>query len=134
MTILFLLLDVLIYNFTPYNSFFFLIALNFYENDSYLKVISLGLVLDFIILDTPFINTVILFILFVINKRLIKINKRTLKNYLFINIFNYIIYTSILIIINQNFDTNKFITSIIINTIFCTLSYNLCKKNIKLTR
>lgn len=134
MTIIFVLLDIMIYNFTAYKSFFFLLTLNFYGPNEYIKVLTLGLIIDIVILNTPLINTFILLILFVINKKIIKINKRTIKNYLYINILNYFIYTALLILLKQNLNIHKFLESIIINMTFYTLSYNLCKKYIKLSR
>ena len=134
MSIILLVLDILIYNFTSYNSFFFLISLNFFTNKDYLKVILLGLTIDLILLNTPFINTIILFLLFLINKKFIKLHNRSLIDYLYINLLNLGIYNLILIIINQNLNLMNFLISLIINILFYLLSYNLVKRYIKLAR
>lgn len=134
MSLLFLILDILVYNFTEYNTFFFLISLNFYKGHDYTKVIILGLFIDLIILSTPLTNTIILLFLFLINKRVLELKNRSLTNFLCLNAFNLVIYNLILILINQNLNIFKFIISLIINFIFYILSYNLCKKRIKLAR
>jgi len=129
-----LFLDVLIYNYTNYNSFFFLVAINLYDQNDYIKILTLGLTLDLILLNQPFINTISLFLIFIINKRFIKIQTKNLNDYVYINLFNFLIYNSILIIINQNLDIYKFMISLIVNFLFYLLSYNLVQKNIKLSR
>jgi len=134
MAIMLLFLDVLIYNYTNYNSFFFLVAINLYDQNDYIKILTLGLTLDLILLNQPFINTISLFLIFIINKRFIKIQTKNLNDYVYINLFNFLIYNSILIIINQNLDIYKFMISLIVNFLFYLLSYNLVQKNIKLSR
>lgn len=134
MTILFLILDILIYNFTEFNTFFFLISLIYFDEKDYLKVIMLGLFIDLILLNTLFINTCILLLIFIFNKKVIKLKTRSLSNYFYINLCNLLLYNVFLILINQNLNINTFIISIVINSIFYLLSYNLCKKHIKLAR
>jgi len=134
MSFIFLVLDILIYNFTDYNTFFFLISLNFYKEYDYIKVIILGLFIDLVILSKPLTNTIILFSLLLINKKIFKLKKRSLTNFICLNTFNFVIYNLILILLNQNLNISDFIISLVINFIFYILSYNFCKKYIKLAR
>lgn len=129
-----LILDILIYNLTPYNSFFFLLSLFFLRKNDYLRVIILGLILDFIILDKFLINTVILLIIFTINKKIIPLKNRDLKTYLIFNIISYLFFVLCLAVINQKFNFSSFIESLIIQIIFILTSYKMLKKHIKLVR
>ncbi len=130
---IFLLLDILIYNFTSYNSYFFLIYICLYNKNEYIKVIFIGLLLDFILLNTQFINTLILLLVFIINKRFFKFKKKTLLSYLLVTNFNFVLYNLLLAII-YDFNLTSFSNSFLINTLFVLLSYNLVKKHIKLSR
>lgn len=130
---IFLLLDILIYNLTRYNSYFFLISLLLYKGSDFIKIIFIGLVLDLIILNVPFINTLIISLLFLINKKIFKLKKRTLTDYLLLLNFNYVFYNVALSIL-YSFILSSFSLSYIINILFYILSYNLVKKRIKLSR
>lgn len=130
---IFLLLDILIYNLTDYNSYFFLLSLIAYKADDYMKMIFISLFLDFIVLSVPFINTIILSILFFVNKTFFKLKKKTLVNYLLMANFNFTAYNLILSIL-YSFDIRVFAISYIINIVFYLLSYNMLKKHIKLSR
>lgn len=134
MMLTYLFLDVLIYNYTSYNSFFFLLSLLTIDDKEYIKVIILGLLLDLIIFNLPYINTTILLLLFIINKKIIKIKDRSLKTFLYLILFDYFVYIFFLIMLNRNLNFTNFIISIIINIIFYVLSYNNLKKYIKLSR
>jgi len=65
MIYLMITLDVIINNYTKYTSFFFIIYL---YNKSYKYFLLTGLILDLIIFNTFFINTLILSIMFMFNK------------------------------------------------------------------
>lgn len=134
MTYMLLLIDILIYNFTSFNTYFFLISLIITAPKNIVDFLIVGLIIDFIILNTPLITTIFLILLFIFNKKFLKINKRTFFNYFSINCLNLLIYLAYIIIINQNFNFEKFIIAIIINLTFYILSYNSLKKFIKLSR
>jgi len=89
MIYLMITLDVIINNYTKYTSFFFIIYL---YNKSYKYFLLTGLILDLIIFNTFFINTLILSIMFMFNKIFKDLNKKNILNYLFITIFNYILF------------------------------------------
>ena len=116
-----ILIDILINNYTRYTSFLFLI---FLYNKPYKDYLLTGLILDFIIFNQPF-NTIILSIIYLFNKIFKDLNKNNFYNYLFIAIFNYIVYiilshlltnklTYILILIGKN---------LLFNIILYILSY-----------
>lgn len=134
MAYILLLLDILIYNLTTYNTYFFLISILLFNKKEFNKIILIGLIIDLIITNKPFLNTIILFIIFIINKKYLKLYKHKLKDYVLLNIFNFTIYYASLSIITGSFNYNVFLTDIIINYIFYALSYNLFKKHIKLAR
>lgn len=129
-----ILLDILIYNYTNYKSFFFLVSVNLLKPNDYIKIALIGLFLDFIILNQFFINTISLLILFFLNKKVFPLKSRSFCYYLMSYIFNYLTYTLILSTYNQNFNLNTFSISLVINLIFVILSYNLFKKDIKFVR
>lgn len=134
MILLLLILDILLYNYTKYNSFFFLIALNLIKPKDYLKVIIVGLFLDLIILNQPFINTICLLIVFILNQKIFPIKNKTLFNFLVSSVFNFLTYILFISVYNQIFNFYSFIISLLIYLIFIILSYNYLKKYIKLVR
>lgn len=126
MIYLLLFLDILINNFTNYTSYFFIIYL---YNKPYKYFLLTGLILDFIILESLFLNTILLSIIYIINKVFQDLNKSNLYNYIFINVFNFLLFiilsnllfssnlSRILIILGHNF---------LINLIFYCLTYRTC--------
>jgi len=133
MILLLLLLDLLVYNFTSYNSYFILLSLLLISDKEYFKIILIGLFLDLIFVNTYFINTLILLILFFINKKILKISKNDMKHYFFISNFNFILYNFFLSLI-YGYNIMTFTTTFLINILFCLLSYKNVKKHIKLSR
>jgi len=134
MAYILLLLDILIYNLTSYNTYFFLISILLFNKKEFNKMIIIGLIIDLIITNKPFLNTIILSIIFIINKKYLKLYKRKLKDYVLLNIFNFMIYYASLSIITGCFNIYTFLINIIINYTFYVLSYNSLKKYIKLAR
>ena len=127
MIYLLLLLDILINNFTNYTSYFFIIYLYNKKFKFYLLV---GLILDLIILDTYFFTTIVLSLIFIINKLFNDLNKNNFYVYVFINLFNYILF----IIFNNIIffgSFSKILMSIgsglFINILFYVLTYKTCK-------
>lgn len=120
-------LDILINNLTKYNSYFFIIYL---YNKTYKYYLLTGIILDFIVFETYFYNIIILSIIYFCNKMFKELNKENIYNYVFISIFNYILYIvlsnslmnnnihNILVIIGNN---------LFINLIFYVLSKRLYK-------
>lgn len=134
MILFLILLDILVYNYTSYKSFFFLISLNLIKPNDYLKVILIGFFLDFILLNQSFINTICLLLLFVLNKKIFPLKSKSFWNYLLSNLLNYLTFILILSIYNKSFNLYSFIISLIINVIFIIISYNYLKRRIKLVR
>lgn len=126
MIYLLLFLDILINNFTNYTSYFFIIYL---YNKPYKYFLLTGLILDFIILDSLFLNTILLSIIYIINKVFKDLNKSNLYNYIFINVFNCLLF---IILSNLLFSSNLSRILIIlghnllINLIFYCLTYRTC--------
>lgn len=58
----YLVLDILIYNFTPYLSYFFILNLN---NKSYIYNLSVAIIIDYI-LHTYFYNIIFVTLLFIL--------------------------------------------------------------------
>ena len=118
-------LDILINNYTRYTSFFFIIYL---YNKSYKYYLITALILDFIIFDTYFYNLIILSTIYLFSKIFISLNKNNFFNYVFINIFNFIIYIIISNLFMYNSIENILISIgnyLIINILFYILSYRL---------
>jgi len=125
MIYLLLILDIIINNFSKYNSYFFII---FLYNKRYKDYLLTGLILDILIFDKFLINTIILSVIYIFNKIFKELNKKNKYNYIFINIFNYILYIILSNIVLLNSFYNIFLQigqNLIINIIFYILSYRL---------
>ena len=125
-------LDIFINNFTIYTSFFFIIYL---YNKTYRYYLYVGLILDLIILDTYFINVIILSIVYLMNILLKDLNKYNFYNFLFITIYDYLIYiiaSNLIELNNLNYVFLSIGSNLIINLVFYILSYKLIIKKIKI--
>ncbi len=127
-----ILLDVLISNYTKYTSYFFLIYLYDKEYKDYLLT---GLILDLIVFNNMhFLNVFILSIIYVLNKLFKNLNKENIFSFIYYNLFNYIIY----IILTNLISFNSFNTTLImigkylfLNILFYLLVFPFIeKKNI----
>ena len=131
-----LILDILIYNFTNFKSYFFLIYLPFIKKSNYLDLIISALIIDLFLFNTFPVNAVILIILFSLNKLLIK--DLGFINYFNLYIFNYFIYTLTTYLVSnyQQIEILYYLKTLLesawVNIFFCVLSYNLFVHNIKL--
>ena len=120
------LLDFLIYNYTSYSTYF--ILLNLMAKKNYKKLILIGLILDFFVLNTYFKNTLILIILILINKYILNFNKKNIVVFLAISIINYHLFIIFNSVINHNISFLN-ISTIIVNNysfyfIICLLYFN----------
>ena len=109
------LLDFLIYNYTSYSTYF--ILLNLMVKKNYKKLILIGLILDFFVLNTYFKNTLILIILILINKYILNFNKKNIVVFLAISIINYHFFIIFNSLINHNISFLN-ISTIIVNNYF----------------
>lgn len=124
-----ILLDILIYNYSSFNSYFFI---RYLYNKNILYYICSGLFLDIIIFHSILVNTIILIIIYYINILFRRFNKDNLYIYLINLLFSMFIYIFITNIINYNSIYNIFIligNSLFINILFYIISY---KSNNKL--
>ena len=120
------LLDFLIYNYTSYSTYF--ILLNLMAKKNYKKLILIGLILDFFVLNTYFKNTLILIVLILINKYILNFNKKNIVAFLAISIINYRLFIIFNSVINHNLSFFN-ISTIIVNNYFlyfiiCLLYFN----------
>ena len=121
-------LDTIIYNFTPYKSFFFLININ---KKSLVYNISVGLFIDLFITHTLPFNTIFMIIFYLLHKFSNR-NYYNVINYYLFNILTMFVYYLIASSI-YNFK-NIFFNMFVINSIFILISYIKDSKNIKLYR
>ena len=126
---IYLLLDILIYNLTKYQSYFFLINLS---NKDLLTNMIIALTIDLCIMHTFFLNTLIILGLYLIKKYLLKINLHNFITFLFYNLFNLGIYFLIMHIYFKGFYFKDLISVLIVNLIFIIISYKNQDKNINL--
>lgn len=94
--------DILIYNFTDFNTYLFL--LNFINYKNIYKLCWIAIFLDFIIFHTIYKNILIILFMILINKYLLKVNKKNLLTYIVTNILNYSFFIILVNIINKNLD------------------------------
>ncbi len=133
---IYLVLDFILSYFSKIPTFFFLINIVLIKKQELSKLIIIGLIIDILILNTYFLNTIILISIFLIYKKL-KITKINIKNYILSLLLIYILYVSIIGLINKY--SMIYILSFIINNIFYELIfyflvYKIEEKNIKLSR
>ena len=122
-----LLLDILIYSFTPYMSYFFLLNIN---SMSYIYNLSVALIVDFLILQIYFYNTIFITLFFILRRKIIKLNYHNFNIYflgsMFIILFYYLVSFLIFGCIGW-----QVLNVIIINGIFILISYKKDALNIK---
>lgn len=121
-------LDTLIYNFTPFKSFFFLTNIN---NKPLVYNISVGLFIDLFIIHSPFFNTLFIIIFYLLHKY-IKLNYYNVINYYLFNMLMVFIYYIVFASV-YNFRW-IFLNIFVINSIFILISYIKNSKDIKLFR
>lgn len=119
-------IDSMIYNFTPFKSFFFLTNIN---SRSFIYNLTVGLFVDLFVIHSFPLNTIFMCIVYLIHKYL-KINYYNVINYYVFNIsivfIYYLVFCSIF-----NFK-NIFFNMFIINSVFIIISYIKDSKDIKL--
>ena len=118
-----IILDVLTFNYTSLKSFFFI---RYLYNKSIIYYICSGIFLDIIIFHSFFINTIILIIIYFINKLFKYFNKSNYIIYLIINLFNIILFIILTNLCNLNSIKYTLIligNSLIINILFLSISY-----------
>lgn len=113
-----LILDILIYNYTNYLSFFFLVDLN---KRKLLINIGIALIIDYIL--NMYIYNVLFVLVIYLTTKLIKINMHNLLNYYLYNISIILIYYIFSNIIFNYITILNFLNVIIINSIFILISY-----------
>lgn len=133
---LFLLLDILLSYTSLAPTFFILINILLYTKKDIFSFLLIPLILDLLIVNTYFLNTILFTALFLLIKHL-KITKLKFSHYLLLITIIYIIYILTLGLISSYsiFYLLKFIMkNYFINLIFYALSYKLIKPYIKLSR
>lgn len=133
---LFLLLDILLSYTSLTPTFFILINIVLYTKKDIFSFLLIPLILDLLIVNTYFLNTILFTALFLLIKHL-KITKLKFSHYLLLITIIYIIYILTLGLISgySIFYLLEFIMkNYFINLIFYALSYKLIKPYIKLSR
>ena len=124
---MYLIIDIFVYRYTKFNSYFFLFNIN---NHSLLYNILISFVLDFIILKTYFVNLLFCLFLYFIKKKFVKRYFINYYKYLFINIFIFIFYLVFNLLIFKNFSFNYLFSSLFIYILFLNVCYIKEKKSI----
>ena len=119
-----LLLDIVIYNYTPYLSFFFLLNIN---DKDYIYNLSIALFIDIFITHTYVINSIIITLFFAFKK---KTNTNNLFKYYLFNITLILLYFIIL----NNITLINTINVFLINSIYILISYKKDYHCINLSR
>ena len=121
---IYLILDIFIYNYTKYKSYFFLVSL---YNKNIFYYIGMGLILDFIVFNTFLLNSIILLIIYFINKFFSRYNIKNIYIYLLNLLVDYIVYISITNLVLNN-ALNVILVNIGKSLILNLLFYFLCFK------
>lgn len=126
----YLVLDILIYNFTPYLSYFFILNLN---NKSYIYNLSVAIIIDYI-LHTYFYNIIFVTLLFILKKYVLKFNYNNFNVYFLVNLLLVLKYYLISTIIFSYISIWNIVNVLIVNSIFITICYKKDALNIKYFR
>lgn len=126
----YLVLDILIYNFTPYLSYFFILNLN---NKSYIYNLSVAIIIDYI-LHTYFFNIIFVTLLFILKKYVLKFNYNNFNVYFLVNLLLVLIYYLVSMIIFSYISIWNIVNVLIVNSIFITICYKKDALNIKYFR
>ena len=126
----YLVLDILIYNFTPYLSYFFILNLN---NKSYIYNLSVAIIIDYI-LHTYFYNIIFVTLLFLLKKYVLKFNYNNFNVYFLVNLLLVLIYYLVSMIIFSCISIWNIVNVLIVNSIFITICYKKDTLNIKYFR
>ena len=126
----YLVFDILIYNFTPYLSYFFILNLN---SKSYIYNLSIAIIIDYI-LHTYFYNIIFVTLLFLLKKYVLKFNYNNFNVYFLVNLLLVLIYYLISTIIFSYISIWNIVNVLIVNSIFITICYKKDTLNIKYFR
>ena len=121
---IYLILDIFIYNYTKYKSYFFLVSL---YNKNIIYYIGMGLILDFIVFNTFLLNSIILLIIYFINNFFSRYNIKNIYIYLLNLLVDYIVYISLTNLVLHN-TLNIILVNIGKSLILNLLFYFLCFK------
>lgn len=127
---LYLVMDLFFYNFTPYLSYLFLLNIN---NKSLVYIISLGFLLDFI-LNMWCYNLIFIILLYLIRKYFFKFNYNNIFYYYVVNIGIIITYFLVSMLIFSSISLVQIINVLIINSIFILISYKINTSNVLFSR
>ena len=126
----YLLLDILIYNYTPYLSYFFILNIN---NKPFIYNIIIAVIID-ILLKIPFYNVIFITIIYLLKKHIFKFNYNNLLYYYIVNISFIILYYIISSLIYSSIDILNILNLFFINSIFILICYKKDSNNILLLR
>ena len=116
----YVLLDILIGNYSNFTTFFFLNNLN---NKSFIYNLAVAIFLDFIVLKTYYINIVLISLFYILYKYCFKEILNNYYKYVFVNllftILYYVITTSLFGYLNMNF----LLKLVIIHFVFYSICY-----------
>lgn len=127
---LYLVMDLFFYNFTPYLSYLFLLNIN---NKSLVYLLALGILLDFI-LNIWLYNLIFLILLYLVKKYFLKFNYNNIFNYYLINIGIVFVYFLVSMLIFSSINIAQIINVLFINSIFILISYKINTSNILFSR
>ncbi len=126
----YLLLDILIYNYTPYLSYFFILNIN---NKPFIYNIIIAVIID-ILLKIPFYNVIFITIIYLLKKHIFKFNYNNLLYYYIVNISFIILYYIISSLIYSSINILNILNLFFINSIFILICYKKDNRNILLLR
>jgi len=132
MILLFLTLDLLIYNLTTFNTYFFLAAFPWGKKENIPIIIIAALILDLFYFNTFPIHLIIFIMIYLLNKLLFK--KQNFLKYIYLTTLNFILYISLTYLATnyQNLEIIyllKFILiNYLVNIIFYLLIFPILKK------
>ncbi len=126
---IYLIIDLLIYNYTNYKSFFFLLNIS---KASLFTNLVIAFIIDNFILHTYLLNMVYVLIFYLLNKYFFKLKNAHFLKYTFVNLIYLIIYYSLNVFLFKYFSFINLTKIIIFNLIIIMISYINHDKSIDL--
>lgn len=123
-----ILLDAMIYNFTPLYSYFFLTNL---KNISLKEFVFAIILLYF--LTANLLLPIYMLVMYIVNKQ-IKLNSKRFHNNIFINLLNYFLFVITFSLVFNKSLFNTILLSFPVHIFYYLLSYIFLEKNIYLNR
>ena len=128
---IYLILDILVSNYTKYTTYFFLLNLS---SKSLFYNLIIAFILDFFILKTYCLNLILILIFYLINSYVFRQSYPNFWCYFLVNLLFIIVYNLVTMGLFNSFILANFNQVLVLNSFLIIISYIKFAKSIKLIR